>query len=134
MDTTKLNKSTVWRGKHKGIDFKIIRWGKDADPPKALKDSVFLSTWNWNYYIIVPFGYFAEGTKEDVFDSIYFHGGMTYYEEKNSRDRKFVEVGCDYDHGYDMENRAQREYDVDDILKNVEKTIGDIHKQLTIIA
>lgn len=111
-----LHKSTVWRGTHRDVPFKIVNWSIDSDYFRQE-----YPTGNWNYYIYLQESkcpkfdelwleevkrpglggreYWSYNYMSGLVGSIKLHGGITFYDKHGYRvGARIVEVGCDYQH------------------------------------
>ncbi len=120
----------IWTGSHKGVTFEINKFKS------------YTGGDNWTHYIFIrleriPDTVMAERfwlsgevdskgrvnykTWESIINHLEFHGGCTWYSKEQGFDggNKAVKIGCDYQHYWD----EGREYDLQDIMFEVEKTI-----------
>lgn len=125
MNTDSLEHSHIWRGDHKGLRFEIVHWGLEDGPNGPTK-----GRGHWNFYVFIPeqkvenFGelwinpeiaYFTEGNPSSAYlryEGDYssplnvdgWNGGITYWEGNNNIPfKRWIKVGCDYGHLWDME-------------------------------
>ena len=142
-----LKHQDVWRGRHNGFSYKIVKWKGYENKPI------------WNYYIIIdvrqlphelislfdlkPYinkygrfshdydGYYDEeefklGTG---FATLEWHGGITYYDKQICTESNLyygtVTAGCDYNHYCDEEQT----YSLDAVFEDVKNTINDLIEQ-----
>lgn len=131
MHNLKVKEQHVWQGTYLEVPFKVVKWNLEH-----IGDI-------WNYYVYLPetkckdfdslwledteFQFTPNSPKRithdyysvGVFQSIEFHGGITWYDKRGYiKGHRVVEIGCDYNHYRDQEKK----YNLDDILTDVEHT------------
>lgn len=137
----KLDYQEAWRGSHKGVYFKVVLWNKGADHTPG-------GGGIWNCYIYIPekravnfaklwlednrFRFSPESPERIQHDysrlPIEMHGGLTYYAKHGHPEgHRCVEVGCDYNHLWDMERGGgyTAEYVAHDAVEAIDKMIAD---------
>ena len=70
----------------------------------------------------------------DLLESCDFHGGITWFTAKcdpAAPEQILLEVGCDYAHLLDM--ACGYNYDLEDILRDVKRTIDKLHETLPVL-
>lgn len=132
MHNLKLNEQKVWRGTHLGVPFKIVNWHMTSIEAA------------WNYYVYLHESkcknfeslwledrlvQFAPGCPirvthdyygVPIFSEIELHGGITWYNKLgHSVGHRCVEVGCDYQQPWDMENGGTN---LDLVCQDVQRT------------
>jgi hypothetical protein len=133
----------LWRGSYRGIQYKVSlrAIGRDYTPASEgiwcfyiflnedkVKDFAPL----WLEDEIYKYKPEAEGriTHEyycEPFKSLEFHGGVTYYAKHGHTEGfRTVEIGCDYNHLWDMERGYG--YRIEDILYDVRKCIDSVYE------
>lgn len=140
-----LRKQTVWQGRYRDINFKIINWGRD-DVSSQLLD---LPTGHWNYYVYIPESkaidfksiwlkdllkrwskqgkpYLTHDYMSGPVGEIDMHGGITYYAKHgHTKGYRCVEIGCDYAHSWDR----NAHYDAEALIIDAQTTIDDLYNK-----
>jgi len=129
--------ATEYTGSYRGIYWSARNWSFNGKEPFD----------EWNYYIniflnqikdqklakkfwpkdkIYDWGNVADYYSIPVIHDVDFHSGVTFYEKNRGTKRtgRFVKIGCDYSHYHD----EGRNYDLRDILYDVQKTIDKFHQ------
>ena len=133
----------LYRGIYREINYKIIRHAKGREHTPANEGI-------WCFYIylheskvkdfsklwlpvkIVKFSLESRGYVNyeyycEPFNSMEFHGGITYYcKYGETEGYRSVEIGCDYNHLWDNERGCG--YDVEDILVGVKCAIDSVYE------
>lgn len=123
MNLPKFDIARVYKGTANKLPFEIVHWGVD----RAIGEPLHGGKGCWNYYIylleskIENFSDFwlkpelkefsSGGTQYLSYDyyssllsNIHWHGGITFWEGNDDiPTRRFIKVGCDYAHLWDME-------------------------------
>lgn len=143
-----LSHAEYWRGKHRGIAFKIHRHNASNWPGIGDRNA-------WAYYVyLCPLNfspsdwekvcpkaevYEMGGVKRTTLDTSHFdcgdfHGGITWADMKsdpNTPDQVTLEIGCDYSHLFDKERMYL--YDIEGILREVKSTIDKFHENFSLL-
>jgi hypothetical protein len=136
--TDSLKYKEEWTGEYHGVRFIIVKWQINNHPI-------------WNYYLmlaveqiptefhkefILPGKYisFIGGGREhlsydyftDFFESMEWHGGITYYNKLLDGEGKLegVKLGCDYNHYFDEDRIYQ--YTLKEVLEDVQNSIDKL--------
>lgn len=136
---TLLRGVTKWYEEYRGINIEL-RYAGYRFPDKWGEGSMGL----WCYYIHVMEGalkpddwkklsetYTVEGrkcVKDDFWNEIYWHGGVTYAQEREQYyDRaqqkmlNAIKIGCDFGHHFDQNNI----YEYEDVLREAKRTVDE---------
>jgi hypothetical protein len=132
-----------YRGIYRDISYKISRHAKGQSyTPQSegiwcyyiylheskVKD--FASLWAEGEVVkITPesYGFVSYEYYKEPFNSIEFHGGITYYAKHGEFEgHRSVELGCDYNHLWDIERGYG--YGLTDILVDVKSTIDSVYE------
>lgn len=138
----KCKEQKCYRGNYRNISYKIILHsiGEEYTPARE-------GIWNFYVYLnenkvkdfgpiwlddkIMKFseesrGYISHDYYVEPLNSLEFHGGITFYAKHGHTDGfRCVEIGCDYNHLWDMERGSG--YKLEDILYDVKACIDSIY-------
>ena len=130
--------SDIWRFQVEGIlPVKMVHWGADREHEslKPLNNGKGV----WNYYIMLPewilkdkfpsiwlddlvnesYSYISHDYMNASFADVYWHGDLTFYTKLgHTKGYRAVEVGCDYNHLFDME----QDYDLESVVSESTET------------
>lgn len=140
MSEIKVRGGEYWHGNHKGVYFKVQKWESNGD-----------IIWNYYVHLVLPkindvdarkLWLTARASKHsrgrklykyygcEPLNDIEMQGGITWYRKYfGLQDEKIIEIGCDYNHIWN-----DRDYDLNDILGDVELTIDSVIKRFPEIA
>lgn len=141
MQISELEQAIHYKGTHKGVSFEIVRWELERGDFPAMNEGrgcwnyyVFVAEWKtenfeslWLHSTIKEFS--PGGTKWEDFDYYAsplsvgsWHGGITFWEQGGLPGQRYIKIGCDFNHYWDME----REYSLENVLVECLETIEEI--------
>ena len=137
----KVSNSKRWQGRYKNINFTIHKWKPDYYETKPEYDE----GWIWNFYIFVKprrlktysFKDYKDREQKRIdynkmYPDVELHGGITYMSRhKESGMTETDELGCDYNHIWDMDEMGHNyERSLDELLKDVKNSIDTLPEDL----
>lgn len=145
--SAKLRALSVWHGQHRGIAFKIVNWNFDRSSGTSLRDDHPSGCWNFYLYLhetkVHDFASIwlppkitrlspesSEWITYDYYSSplsgIEMHGDITWYEKQGEvPGHRTVDIGCDYQHSFDVARR----YTVEGVAADARRAIDSAYEQ-----